>query len=259
MNILCPHCQNILSVEGNAFRCSSGHSFDIARQGYVNLNLHNSQNTGDNVPMINARRDFLEKGYYSFLRDAVNEELSEEDSLVDLACGEGYYTGAFRCKEKIGIDLSKQGLKIASRNDKSTRYLLSSIFHCPLEDECADKVVTIFAPVAKEEIRRILKPKGRFILVKPDVDHLFELKKAIYDDPYPNEVIPAELPGLKLIEERAVSMKKDVGHEDMMNLFLMTPYCHTTSAQDKEKLEKIDSLEISFSFLIDIYEKEETC
>ncbi|MDO4197555.1 MAG: methyltransferase domain-containing protein [Erysipelotrichaceae bacterium] len=255
MNILCPHCKNILKRYDNTYRCINGHSFDIARQGYVNLNLHNSQNTGDNPDMINARKEFLEKDYYAFMKRKVNELLSPEDTLVDLACGEGYYTKDFICKDKIGIDLSKQGLKTASKDDKNTTYLLSSIFHCPLEDESADKIITIFAPIAKEEIRRILKKDGLFILVKPDVNHLYELKSAIYENPYYNETEDIDIPGLTLINEIPVSDKALLEHQDIMNLFAMTPYYHKTSISDKEKLNSVESLEISFAFLIDVYQK----
>lgn len=255
MNILCPNCKKYLSVINNTYRCQNGHSFDIAKQGYVNLNLHNSQNTGDNPDMINARKNFLEKDYYAFMKNKVNELLKEDESLVDLACGEGYYTQDFICKDKIGIELSKQGLKIASRNDKSTTYLLSSIFHCPLEDESADKMITIFAPVAKDEIRRILKKDGQFILVKPDVKHLYELKAAIYDEPYYNEIEEIEIPGLKLVKEIPVEEKAMLSNEDLNNLFTMTPYYHKTSLTDKEKLKSVDNLEVSFCFIIDVYQK----
>lgn len=255
MNILCPNCKNKLIRNDRTFSCVNRHSFDISKEGYVNLNLHNSQSTGDNAEMINARRDFLNNGYYSFLRDAVNNLLDEDDTLVDLACGEGYYTKEFKCKEKIGIDLSKQGLKIASKNDKNTTYLLSSIFHSPLEDNSVDKVITIFAPVAKEEIVRILKEKGQFILVKPNVEHLYELKASIYEKPYKNEIEEIEIEGLKLIKEIDATQKTLVKKEDVNKLFMMTPYYHKTSLKDKEKLNTISDLEITFSFLIDIYQK----
>lgn len=255
MNILCPKCRNILYKDEKTYKCAQGHSFDIAKEGYLNLNLKNSKNTGDNPEMIKARKAFLEKGYYDFLKNKVNELLDENDSLVDLACGEGYYSSGFICKDKIGIDLSKSGLKIASRNDKTTTYLLNSIFHNPLEDKSASKITTIFAPIAKKEILRILKDDGRFILVKPDVMHLYELKKAIYDDPYVNEVEDIPIEGMELEKEIAIQEKRSLVKSDLQNLFTMTPYYNTTSASDKEKLDHLDSLDVSFCFLIDIYRK----
>lgn len=255
MNILCPVCKKIITKQEKTYKCINGHNFDIAKEGYLNLNMHKSQNTGDNQTMIKARQNFLDKNHYQFLRDRINELLTEESSLIDLACGEGYYTSAFKCRDKIGIDLSKTGLKIASKKDKNTTYLLNSIFHNPLEDKCADYVITIFAPVAKEEIYRLLKDEGRFILVKPDTDHLFELKKVLYDNPYLNEVDDIPIPKMEIEKEIKIKENRLLDHEDLMNLFMMTPYFNTTSALDKQKLDNINQLEITFSFIIDVYKK----
>jgi len=255
MNILCPVCKKKLIRTGNSCQCENRHCFDLAKEGYLNLNLHNSQNTGDNQDMIKARRNFLNRGYYSFLRDEIDGLLDENDSLIDLACGEGYYTSFFRCKDKIGIDLSKTGLKYASKHDKSTLYLLNSIFHNPLEEECADKVLTIFAPVAKEEIVCLLKKNGFFILARPDKDHLIELKQLIYEHPYLNETEEIPIDGLQLINEIPIKRKEKVAGQDITDLFMMTPYYNTTSQKDKDKLQTVDELEISFSFLIDVYRK----
>lgn len=255
MNILCPVCKHKLIKMEKSYRCDNNHNFDIAKQGYVNLNLHNSQNTGDNSEMINARKDFLNKGYYSFLLNKINELLDVDDKLIDLACGEGYYTSKFICKDKIGIDLSKQGLKIASKNDTNTLYLLNSIFHNPIEDKCADKIITIFAPIAKEEIVRMLKDDGEFILVRPDEKHLYELKKAIYDNPYLNEIEDVNIDKLTLKKEYKISNVFTLNNVDINNLFMMTPYYNTTSLQDKNKLKNIDNLQINFAFIIDVYKK----
>lgn len=255
MNIICPICKNKLTKVEHSLQCINGHNFDIAKQGYINLNMHNSQNTGDNPEMIDARRNFLNKGYYSFLLDKINTLLNENDKLIDLACGEGYYTSKFIAKEKIGIDLSKQGLKIASKNDSNTTYLLNSIFHNPLQDKCADKIITIFAPIAKQEIVRLLNDDGSFILVRPDEKHLYELKQAIYDNPYLNEIENIRIEGMYLDEEYKISNSTILNKEDVKNLFMMTPYYNTTSQTDKEKLNNIESLNITFSFIIDVYKK----
>lgn len=258
MKILCPVCKNELKKVDNSYKCINKHNFDIASQGYINLNMHNSQSTGDNSEMINARKNFLNKGYYSFLLEEINKLLNENDSLIDLACGEGYYTSKFICKDKIGIDLSKQGLKIASKSDKTTTYLLNSIFHNPLQDKCADKIITIFAPVASQEIYRLLKDDGKFILVKPDENHLYELKQAIYENPYLNQIENIRIDGLYLDSEIKISSTATLDNTDIQNLFMMTPYYNTTSKTDKDKLNDIASLQITFSFIIDIYEKRLT-
>lgn len=255
MNILCPVCRNILNKDEKTCRCVNSHSFDIASQGYINLYLHKSQTSGDNQSMINARRDFLSKDHYRFLLDEINRIIDTNDSLVDLACGEGYYTSQFKAKDKIGIDLSKSGLKIASKKDKTTTYILSSIFNTPLEDKCADKVLTIFAPIAKQEILRIMKDDGSFILVKPDTDHLFELKQAIYEKPYLNEVEDICIDGLELSKEIPIRSSAILDSKELNDLFMMTPYYNTTSRSDKDKIKDIAQLKVTFTFLIDIYRK----
>ena len=257
MDILCPVCRKKLNRKEKIWKCVNGHSFDESKEGYLNLNLHNSQSSGDNPEMIRARQRFLSKGYYEFLKNEVDSLLEENDSLVDLACGEGYYTSGFKCKDKVGIDLSKSGLKIASKRDKGTVYLLNSIFHNPLDDECADKVTTIFAPIAKEEIVRILKKDGEFLLVRPDAYHLYELKEKIYEKPYLNETEDLHIEGLKSVRQIHVEQEAILPKEDISDLFLMTPYSNTTSKEDREKLDHLDKLKIRFCFLIDVFKKSD--
>lgn len=92
MNILtCPVCGEKLNIDGKAFKCANSHSFDIAKQGYVNLLLTNKSGDkkGDSRESAHSRREFLQKGYYSFLRDYVTSKLG--GTVLDICCGEGYY------------------------------------------------------------------------------------------------------------------------------------------------------------------------
>ncbi len=255
MEIRCPVCKEALHREENTYKCIHGHSFDIAREGYVNLYRHKSETSGDNKEMILARRNFLNKDHYRFLLEELNRCIDEDDVLVDLACGEGYYTSRFKAKDRTGIDLSKQGLRYASKSDKDGTYILSSIFDVPLYDRCADKVLTIFAPIAKEEIVRILKEEGRFLLVRPDEDHLFELKEALYEKPYRNDAEDIKIDGLGEEKQLKIRQKAILNKEELHDLFLMTPYSNTTSPSDKKKLDSCDELSVTFAFIIDIYKK----
>ncbi len=257
MNIICPVCKEKLTKEDKSYKCINRHSFDISKEGYVNLFLRKSENSGDEKDMIHARTLFLNTGSYDFLRKELNSIIESYNTIdfVDLACGEGYYTRYFNAPNKVGIDLSKSGLKTASKADKDTDYILSSIFDTPLQSESVDTVLTCFAPVAKEEIVRILKDKGHFILVHPNIRHLSELRSAVYDTPYDNEVEPIEIPGLKLVKEYSIDSKGTLNNEQLIALFKMTPYYHTTSDKDKEKLNSINELSVTFDFIISIYEK----
>lgn len=257
MNIICPVCKEELSIINNSYKCINNHNFDISKEGYINLYLKKAQNSGDEKEMIIARNSFLSNDYYGFLRDELNNILitNNVSSLLDLGCGEGYYTKYFNVDEKIGIDLSKSGLKIASKRDRNTTYILSSIFNVPIKDNCMDAVLICFAPIAKQEIVRVLKNNGIFILVRPNIKHLCELRNVVYDNPYDNINEDIEIEGLKKIKEYSISSFASLNNEELKSLFTMTPYYHTTSIKDKEKLNSINELSLTFDFIISIYKK----
>ena len=259
MKYKCPICNEELTIKDKQMICPNNHSFDRAKSGYFNLFITNSTNHGDNDNMANARKDFLNKDYYLPLKQEIINILKEYNfnNLVDFACGEGYYTKDFPIKEKCGIDLSKKAITIASKQDKTTQYLISSIFKTPLYDETIDCITTIFAPIAIDEIRRLLKPQGIFILVNPGIDHLYELKQVIYDNPYKNEEYSFDFENLTLVNIHKVQGKMNLSsNEDIKNLFTMTPYYLKTSRNDTAKLDNINSLEITYDFNIYIFKKD---
>ena len=127
--LACPVCQQTLQQQDNNLRCSAGHSFDRAKQGYWNLLLSHkkkSKDPGDNAEMVQARRDFLDQGHYRQLSDQINQlvlnSLPETPSrILDMGCGEGFYTAALeqalsdagREDALIGLDISKHAVKSA--------------------------------------------------------------------------------------------------------------------------------------------------
>ena len=120
--IICPVCCNELKTDGKTYKCQNNHSFDISKHSVVNLSLNNKSSKkrhGDDKLMVVARKDFLDKGYYSPIQNAVKtlaKNYCEKGAvLVDAGCGEGYYTKAIAehvdAKTIIGIDLSKEALR----------------------------------------------------------------------------------------------------------------------------------------------------
>ena len=109
--LMCPVCQTALIQSESGFQCGNRHSYDRAREGYINLLLANqksSKTPGDSAEMLIARRDFLDAGYYQpvaeGIADCINDLLVGEESvdkkstsenktysLLDSGCGEGYY------------------------------------------------------------------------------------------------------------------------------------------------------------------------
>ena len=254
MKLICPICGQPLTKVNKSAVCENRHTFDYARQGYLNLLLKQSTDHGDNPAMVKARTDFLLTGSYQFLRDALAEKIKAEhaETAADLGCGEGYYTSALPCLEKYGFDLSKDALKHASKNDPSTQYAVASIFHLPLADACCDAAVTCFAPAAVDEICRILKDNGCFLFVTPGPRHLFEMKSVLYATPYENEMEDLQI-GLVLEKDEMIEQKFLCSQEGLMNLFLMTPYAYKTSTEGRDKLAKAGDIELTAQFRIRTY------
>lgn len=79
--LACPLDGSPLQRDGSAWRCASGHSFDIAKQGYTNLlRVQNkrSLDPGDSKLMVAARRHYLNAGFYQPIAAAVSQAVLVE-------------------------------------------------------------------------------------------------------------------------------------------------------------------------------------
>ncbi len=260
--LICPVCSEKLSISGKTYVCPKNHSFDIAKSGYVNLLLskHLGKTVhGDNRLMVQARRDFLEKGYYSPLRDALCEKV-KNGVILDAGCGEGYYTAGIRDKldnsEIYLIDISNTAVEFAGRRKKNITFATASVFHIPVADSSCDTLVTIFSPYCSDEFQRVLKKGGTMIMAIPSEMHLWELKQAVYDTPYKDEVESYELDGFGLAGKKRITYKfRLANQQDKQSLFSMTRYYYRTGQQQKERLSTLESLETTADFELLIYSR----
>ncbi len=269
---VCPVCGNQLFINGKNYKCKNNHSFDAAKSGYVNLltsDKMNSKNPGDNKQMVQARSNFLDKGYYSHLRKLLSEavlEVAENDSvLLDAGCGEGYYTsGIFEEVRKNGVNLNTAGIDIskfatdkAAKRCKKVEFAVGSVFHIPFADKSCDILINVFAPFCYEEYVRVIKNDGYMIMAIPDKYHLWELKKSVYEIPYENNPKQEEIAGFEFIKK--LSAKRNIlleSNEDIINLFAMTPYFYNTKSEDLNKLFSLETLETQTEFEVLIYRKK---
>ena len=256
---LCPVCKSKLFALPSQLKCLKGHSFDIAKQRYVNLLLDNTQNKrhGDDKLMVDSRTKFLNKGYYEPLRKAVCEVIGIGCKVLDSGCGEGYYTEAIAMNNDVcGIDISKDALKVASKRCKNVSFAVASIGDIPLENASRDVIVNVFAPDSPEEFSRVLCDDGRLITVVPMERHLFSLKSTIYDNPYLNPSVQLDREGYTLLsyKELKYSITLDC-NEDIISLFKMTPYYYKTGKADQEKLNNLATLETEVEFCVLEYKK----
>jgi len=188
-------------AEERRWACAAGHSFDIARQGYVNLlaGAGRRRAGGDSTEMVAARRFFLATGAYERISDHVNHEVAraltaaaEYATVLDVGCGEGYYTrrlgAALADTARVcGVDLAKPAVAAAAVSDPTGLYAVASAFDLPLPPASADVVINVFGPIAPEELARVVRPSGSVVIVHPGPRHLFALRELVYEQAAPHE------------------------------------------------------------------------
>ncbi len=265
-SFICPVCKSEISLFERTYKCSNNHCFDLSKDGYVNLLMSQQSSLkrhGDDKLMVKARREFLEKGFYKELRKALCETLIENllqnSTIVDVGCGEGYYTSEiaeYNNFEIFGIDISKDALKYAAKSVKNSSFAVASVFSLPFAESSADCLLSVFAPSAYEEFHRVLKDDGKLIKAIPLEEHLWELKCALYKEPYKNKPEKRNDELFELVSQKEIKYKINLTEkEDIENLFKMTPYYYKTGREDANRLLSLESLETTVHFAIEIYEK----
>lgn len=267
----CPLCGGGLVREEHRAVCGKGHSFDVARQGYVHLlpvNKMHSKLPGDSREMVESRRRFLEAGYYAPFQEelcrlvkqcaaALGAPRGEKLALCDAGCGEGWYTAgmeqALPKAALCGFDISKLAVKAAAGKYKGIQWAVASSFAIPLGEESVHLLTNVFSPLAAEEFARVVKPGGYFLYAVPGERHLFGLKEILYQDPYENPHRETEYPGFRFVERTAV--RGEIYLPDAktaLDLFSMTPYYWKTGVEGVRRLEETKgfSTEIAFDFLV---------
>lgn len=267
----CPLCGAPLEESSRSLRCRNNHAFDRAKEGYTNLlpvGQKNSRTPGDDKGMVAARRVFLEKGWYRPLQDALCQLAMESTgfspALLDVGCGEGYYTGgiqgalqeAGREPQTAGIDISKFSLKKAAKKYPEIEFAVASAYRLPVADRSVDLLLNVFSPLALDEFRRVLKPGGSYLYVVPAAYHLWELKQVLYDRPYCNE--EKETPYRGFAYEKIIPVSYSIrlpSQEDVHALFQMTPYYWKTGREGAARLARLSALDCRVDFRVHVFRR----
>jgi len=176
-----PVCLAPFSRADSMLTCSSGHTFDVAKQGYAAL-ATGSTVPGDSAPMVRDRAEFLAAGHYRSIADAVAGGVPGDARWVaDLASGPGTYLAVVleRLPEVrgIAIDVSAAAARAAAgahpRAAAATADLRRRI---PLAAGSIDAAMVVFGPRDGAELARVLAPSGTAIVVIPEPEHLAELR-----------------------------------------------------------------------------------
>jgi 23S rRNA (guanine745-N1)-methyltransferase len=233
----CPVCDLPLErVEARCI-CAHGHSFDVAREGYVNLLLSTqkaSREPGDSREMVRSRRAFLEAGHYTPIAERIAQLVQRSlpegrpATILDAGCGEGYF---LRClgtapAARWGIDISRWAVRSAATADPGASFAVASIHRLPVRPGAVDVLLSVLAPRDFEQFHRALAPGAHLVVGVPGPRHLYTLRGLVYRSPREHET-ESKLeagPGFELVAEETVTSRLRLDHPALGALVAMTPY-----------------------------------
>jgi 23S rRNA (guanine745-N1)-methyltransferase len=263
--LICPICQAALQIAPKVWQCTAGHCFDVAREGYVNLlpvQHKKSRSPGDTAEAVAARRAFLAAGHYQPLRDVVVAQLAQLSAqrVLDLGCGEGYYSSAMQRVSPwlMGLDIAKPAIQTAAKRYKSIHWVVGSGVLLPLASASIDVVTSLFSPLPVTEMQRVLKADGHVIVATPAPDHLWSIREALFDEVRahePDKFLTHLAPSFALIEQIEMRVPLQLAQADLGHLVAMTPYAWKAKADKRAALESNRSFTTEAVFRVLVLQK----
>lgn len=267
--LICPMCGGeLLPTDSYALVCPDKHSFDISRQGYVNL-LASPVKPDYGAELFEARWRVCRSGFFDGLLDelrgiviqTIPSEQHGRTVLLDAGCGEGSHLarltagiGSDISKRIIGVgaDISKDGVRIAAREYPGLLWCVADLARLPLADHSVDVVLNILSPANYAEFRRVLKPGGTLVKAVPGGGYLSELRQEFHPEKQ-NEYSGERVKKLfkesfPLAETRHVLYTVNVEGETLRDLVDMTPLSwHVPEASRKAVIDR-GSMDITAEF-----------
>ncbi|PKQ24536.1 MAG: SAM-dependent methyltransferase [Actinobacteria bacterium HGW-Actinobacteria-5] len=183
--LACPRCGSGLDLvaagAGRALACASGHSFDVAKQGYVNLLGGPEPGNADTAAMLAARQRVHASGLFEPVAAEVATHLVGRPRVLEVGAGTAYYLARALGDDDAGVgialDVSKAAARVAARADRRIAAVVADVWSAlPVADHCLDAVLCVFAPRNLAEFARVLRPDGRLVVVTPRPEHLAGLR-----------------------------------------------------------------------------------
>ncbi|GAA6167750.1 putative RNA methyltransferase [Sessilibacter corallicola] len=276
----CPLCNSELVIYDSCLKCSNNHSFDIARQGYVNLlpvQKKHSKNPGDSQMMIQARNRFLQQGFYEPLAQAISEmvddyfsEITESDQPLtglDLGGGDGYFSsylnqhqGTEKSNGKVTwwlSDISKEAVKLAAKRFPKTQTAVANSLDLPVVNQSVDCIFQAFAPASDSESDRVLSERGIWIRVYPGTQHLQEMRSIIFKDAQPHKPWP-DPEGFERLAEKQLNFSLRVESEqNKQDLLAMTPMYWRSRPEDQALWLHSQNHDVTANFVITCFKRHD--
>lgn len=260
MRLLCTvrNCRTPLVREERRYVCERKHSFDVARADYVNLlqpQERRSKNPGDTAEAVAARRRFLSRGFAEPLVRAIVEALPlrESDSFLDVGCGEGHHTAAFRAAygaEAAGVDISVPAIELAARTYRDCEWIVANADRfLPFADGSLNAVASITARLQPEEFARVLHPEGALLVVIPGAADLIELREAILGEGIARDRVQRTMelfaPWFRLERHDAIAHVAQLDREAIADV--MSSSYRGLRSREREKLALLEGMDVTLA------------
>jgi 23S rRNA (guanine745-N1)-methyltransferase len=210
-------CHLGLVREERRMVCPRGHSFDIARSGYINLlqpQERRARRPGDAADAVGARRRLHDRGVTEGLRVAIAKTIAAtpQDVVLDAGCGDGFYLGALHREtafEAHGVDISIAAVDAAARRYPECEWVVANADRVvPYSDRSFSILLSITARMNAGEFRRVLRDDGRLLIAVPGPDDLIELRGSGRDRV--DRTLHTFADGFRLVEKHRVSTCADL-------------------------------------------------
>ncbi|MDU4694752.1 MAG: methyltransferase domain-containing protein [Paenibacillus sp.] len=252
--------------------CPEGHAFDRAKQGYFNLTTRPVQGHYDKE-LFTARRNMItDSRLYASLHETIAKIIANRGTVregerasgglvVDMGCGEGsHLRGILRELGPsdwlgLGIDLSKEGIRMASRHYADGLWVVSDLAHAPLQDQSAQVLLNLLSPANYQEFKRILSPEGILIKVVPGADYLGELREMLHGDSNKRDYSNAKIVALfrrhfSKVEVMHLKYQQRLGADELRDLVRMSPLAWSAEQAKVEAFTSQGSAEITIDLAL---------
>jgi 23S rRNA (guanine745-N1)-methyltransferase len=268
--VICPICSETLQSLGRSYACHNRHNFDVSKEGYLSL-LHgqnNYQEIGDDKLMIQARVRVHKLPVFLELGNAITgyfHQLSAGDGILDIGCGDGFFLDqVIRASigpcQGVGVDISKEALAKAAKNYPNLFFVRTDAAHdrLPFQDSSFGLVLSIFAPRPIDEIRRVLRADGSWLIVTATQDHLKEVRRFLPLAAIgPGKLDAPASASYSILKSGIINYEKQVSRDDVVSIVEMSPSIYRLRRDFGDTWKGLvpPEMDVTFSFGISLLGK----
>jgi 23S rRNA (guanine745-N1)-methyltransferase len=272
----CPICRTKMDIcDSKDMACFNRHCFNIARKGYINF-LLKSIKTEYDKEMFHSRNLVCASGLFNPMLECISHLVIgrigkhnlKNIKILDAGCGEGSHLGqvvdSLRSNtsnnmdiQGVGIDISKEGILMASKAHFDIIWCVADLANLPFTDKQFDVILNILSPANYEEFNRVLKDEGIFIKVVPGSNYLKELRDIFYDgtdrQTYSNDkVIQLYRNNFNILSKQDILYSRAIDKKELIHVIRMTPLSWRITDQTIKKVfdMKIDNVTLDFTVIM---------